>query len=133
MMMGMCLNYSLLKAQEVLNIMKSQEKQKELRQPSKSVVSLPKPMLTPHAIALQTIEPQALDPKNNNAINLETALVPLNTAEKPPEDDIYFDLAQIMKDFEDQNDNEDALIMAVTQIEKQFTTNTTIFKRNSPL
>ena len=43
LMMGMCLNYSLLKPQEVLNIIGSQEKQKELPAPQEKMPSLPVP------------------------------------------------------------------------------------------
>ena len=130
--MGMCLKYSLLKPQEVLNIMETQEKQKELPPANSNLPSLPEPEPTPCAVAVHTVQPPSLFGETSNMENLETALVPISSPEKPIEDDIHFDLTEIMKDFQEQNDDKDALIMATTQIEKQVTTSTTVFKTNSP-
>ena len=37
-------------------------------------------------------------PKENSILNLETALVPVTNATKPPEDEVHFNLAEIMKE-----------------------------------
>ena len=131
LMMGMCLNYSLLKPQEPIELLNAKENNNK-----ENLLSLPAPHHEPTPVtpSLLEIQPHAIDRAIKNIVNLETALVPLGTPPKVPEsEDFNFDLSEIIKEFEGKNDDDKALVLAATQIENQVTTmKTAVYKRGSP-
>ena len=85
-------------------------------------------------LATTTPEPHALDPTVPRLLPLESALV-LYTPPQPQNatDVADFDLAKILEDF--QNDNNDDILMAASQNISQASTTTmttAVIKRNSP-
>lgn len=143
MMMGMSLTYSLLNADEVYKIKQAQqinEQQKSLLFPVQSMPALPPPpqlnipaIEPPQPAVLQPAEPpplHALAPGNSNVLPLENALVPYNpnanaasdANERNPPPDI--DYLEMLCEMENDEENQ-ALTMAVQQIENQMAENQT--------
>lgn len=139
MMMGMSLTYSLLNPQEVYQLKiaeqlkENQQKQAEIE--AAVIHALPPAPMVLQPLPLQNIPPprndnqvHALDPQNNNILPLENALVPYNPNEKKEnpahgeEAAPDIDYLEMLCEMENDDENQ-ALTMAVQQIEEQMAAN----------
>lgn len=163
MMMGMSLMYNLLKPEEVYRVRLLKANIPQQNQPALNTaqpLQLPPPpaiqapvqemlpiappvdVIHPNRVAVQAPPAEdgtfhALDPRNNNMLSLDQALVPLNTNQDTNQDENLnpnnlgdIDFLELLND-----GNDDDLVLAVNQIEKTLTTTTTktlAMKKNSP-
>lgn len=148
--MGMCLTFSLFHPHEALQIKQAQLQQEDddedfeppgpqpLCAPQNAVALphpiAPKPM--PNTPAIKAVpENHALDPEQPQIVSLDAALVPYeapnnqkNTTPVAPD----FDLQAILQEFNNADDDDNDLLLAATQIEKNHcTTKTAMVKKTS--
>ena len=138
--MGISLTYSLLHPDQVpaLTKMIEEERQKSLQVSAQlpappKILALPEPGVTAKTPAI--VEKHALGPTVQNALLLDTALVPYtksmqeNTSQDNTSED--FDLMSILAEFQDPNVSDDQMVLAATQVEKTIT-KTSVVKKNVP-
>lgn len=161
LMMGMSLTYCLLKPEEVQRILaaaaaksNNNEENLALEPPPNKIPAIGLPQEAIPRNALQAIAPPemnspqqcALGAQQNEVSSLQNALVPYkgntsNAAEGhalPQEEDIDFNLAEMLSEFKQNTTDEQDMLLAASQIEQQIATTshtcttTTMIKKNSP-
>ena len=130
LMMGMNLTYGPYHPTEVEGI--QQIIQKMIEEKNNAPVPMPRSALTIKSVPeVAVLEPHALDPNVPKILPPESALIPYQKPDTPNQENVIndgFDLMNILAEFDAPDD--DQLMMAMTQIEKENTKATTTIMKN---
>ena len=132
--MGMSLTFSLLKPEDAIEIHNAMQKEMQILQNTNKYNKILAVCATTSESVPANLPIDYPSAKKNDHISIQNAVVPFQQQPTAQNQEVVdFDLMELLSEFNEQNDND--LVMAATQVENQMevtTTKSAVFVRNSP-